>query len=164
MTALRRRGGFTLIELLVVILILAVLMAIALPLYLRAVRDSNRQTCRSNMQTIANALQAYKVRSAPHLYPLQVLGQAGGPYTLEALNQGADPDFYGPAETAGTDLTAAPRCPTDDGANKNDDYTVQYSADGTVTIKCNASNGDADFHNTVGNDTTHGFTPGVDSQ
>ena len=59
MKCFRKRSGFTLIELLVVILILAILMAIALPLYLRAVKDSERQTCRSNMQTIAIACQAY---------------------------------------------------------------------------------------------------------
>jgi len=60
--ARRRKGGFTLIELLVVILILAILMAVALPLYLSAVADSERKTCRSNMQTIANATQAYRVK------------------------------------------------------------------------------------------------------
>lgn len=60
--ARRRKGGFTLIELLVVVLILAILMAVALPLYLSAVADSERKTCRSNMQTIANAEQAYRVK------------------------------------------------------------------------------------------------------
>ncbi|HJP83743.1 MAG TPA: prepilin-type N-terminal cleavage/methylation domain-containing protein [Fimbriimonadaceae bacterium] len=57
------KRGFTLIELLVVVLILAILMAIALPLYLSAVADSEVKTCRSNMQTIANAVQAYRVKN-----------------------------------------------------------------------------------------------------
>ena len=57
------KRGFTLIELLVVVLILAILMAIALPLYLSAVNDSEVKTCRSNMQTIANAVQAYRVKN-----------------------------------------------------------------------------------------------------
>ena len=51
----RNRKGFTLIELLIVILVLAILMAVALPLYLGAVADSQLKTCRANMQTIANA-------------------------------------------------------------------------------------------------------------
>src|SRR5215468_8161298 len=55
---LNKKSGFTLIELLVVVLILAILMAVALPLYLNAVADSSRKTCRANMQTIANAVQA----------------------------------------------------------------------------------------------------------
>src|SRR5260370_42228651 len=55
--------GFTLIELLVVVLILAILMAVALPLYLSAVADSQRKTCRANLQTIANAIQGARVRA-----------------------------------------------------------------------------------------------------
>src|SRR5437016_9822071 len=63
-----RRKGFTLIELLIVILVLAILMAVALPLYLAAVSDSQVKTCRSNMQTIANAEAAYKTSSVAHVY------------------------------------------------------------------------------------------------
>src|SRR5512135_905452 len=101
---MKRNKGFTLIELLVVILILAVLMAIALPLYLRAVKDSEKQTCRSNMQTIANALQAYRVRSASHLYPGQAA--AGDPIDLNYVGADAttDPSFIG----TGSDLGATP--------------------------------------------------------
>ena len=64
----RKRKGFTLIELLIVILVLAILMAVALPLYLAAVADSQVKTCRSNMQTIANAEAAYKTATATHVY------------------------------------------------------------------------------------------------
>ena len=64
----RNRKGFTLIELLIVILVLAILMAVALPLYLSAVSDSQLKTCRSNMQTIANAEQAYKTSDPGHTY------------------------------------------------------------------------------------------------
>ncbi len=61
--ARRDRRGFTLIELLVVVLILAVLMAVSIPLYLSAVADSQKKTCRANMQTIANAVQAARVKN-----------------------------------------------------------------------------------------------------
>jgi type IV pilus assembly protein PilA len=63
-----KRKGFTLIELLIVILVLAILMAVALPLYLAAVADSQVKTCRSNMQTIANAEAAYKTQDTAHNY------------------------------------------------------------------------------------------------
>src|SRR5947209_16949408 len=63
-----RRKGFTLIELLIVILIIAILMAVALPLYLAAVADSQVKTCRANMQTIADAEQAFKTQDASHQY------------------------------------------------------------------------------------------------
>src|SRR5947209_8168378 len=67
----RRRAagtGFTLIELLIVILILAILMAVAMPLYLGAVSDSQIKTCRANMQTIANAEAAWKTSDTSHAY------------------------------------------------------------------------------------------------
>ena len=57
------KRAFTLIELLVTVLILAILMAIALPLYLSAIKDSEKKTCRANMQTIATAVQAYRVKN-----------------------------------------------------------------------------------------------------
>src|SRR5579871_5281496 len=62
------RRGFTLIELLIVILVLAILMAVALPLYLAAVSDSQTKTCRANMQSISNAEAAYKTSQAAHTY------------------------------------------------------------------------------------------------
>jgi type IV pilus assembly protein PilA len=64
----KRVTGFTLIELLIVILVLAVLMAIALPLYVAAVARSERTVCRSNMQTIANGEQAFRARDPLHQY------------------------------------------------------------------------------------------------
>jgi|SRR5579883_1793548 len=60
--------GFTLVELLVVVLILAILMAVALPLYLSAIANSEKRTARANMQTIANAEQSYRLRSSNHSY------------------------------------------------------------------------------------------------
>lgn len=66
----RRFRAFTLVELLVVTLIMAVLMAIALPLYMSAVRDSERKTCRHNLQTIANAVEARKVYTGEPYAPI----------------------------------------------------------------------------------------------
>ena len=84
------RRGFTLIELLVVVLILAILMSVALPLYLSAVGDSQKKTCRANLQTIANCALAQKIKT-------------------NAAN-------YGAIITAGVaalpDLNAVPKCPT----------------------------------------------------
>src|SRR5260370_2245638 len=78
MKLLRKRNnkGFTLIELLIVILVLAILMAVALPLYLAAVTDSQVKTCRANMQTISNAEAAFKTSDPTHVYTT----------TLTALN------------------------------------------------------------------------------
>jgi type IV pilus assembly protein PilA len=72
--AQRNRRGFTLIELLVVVLILAILMSVALPLYLSAVGDSQKKTCRANLQTIANAVQAAKIKAIAANYGALITG------------------------------------------------------------------------------------------
>jgi type IV pilus assembly protein PilA len=97
----------------VVVLILAILMAVALPLYLSAIANSERRTCRANMQTIAHAERAYKVRTTPHVYV--------------AISEGAD------MVTAGlTDLQSNPKCPN---AGK---YSVKLDevGTGTLTVHC----------------------------
>ncbi len=156
---MRKQAGFTLIELLVVILILAILMAIALPLYLRAVRDSNRQTCRSNMQTIANALQAFRVRDVDHWYPGLAAGVAG---TIDfSLDSFLDPT---------SDLAALPQCPTDSISGDADDYGAEVNDNGQVTITCASDSAtEAVFHNDIDGDLTTvddqlGFRPGIDAR
>lgn len=86
------KRAFTLIELLVVVLILAILMAVAMPLYLSAVSDSQKKTCRANMQTIANAVQAARVKTAAANYGALITA--------------------GVVTTSLADLTAVPVCPT----------------------------------------------------
>ena len=63
MNIARKKKAFTLIELLVVVLILAILTAVALPLYLKSVFEAEFQACKTNMTTIANAIQAHHVRN-----------------------------------------------------------------------------------------------------
>ena len=101
--------GFTLIELLVVVLILSILMAIALPLYLSAVGDSQKKTCRANLQTIANTVQAARVKSNAVDYSALISGGValsnlpdlnalplcpiGGSYTLSTGSSGTASTF-----------------------------------------------------------------------
>ena len=119
------RRGFTLIELLVVVLILSILMAVALPLYLSAVADSQRKVCRANMQTIANAVQAARVRTP-----------AAADYTswFETLPIG------GPVPVNLTDLNAVPACPS------GGTYSVAVgNVAGTFMVSCNAAAGHGTF-------------------
>jgi type IV pilus assembly protein PilA len=111
-TSNHRFRGFTLVELLVVVLILATLMAVALPLYLSSVADSATKTCRANMQSIANAAQSWKVKNrAIDFTGLTIsaltpdLGAtpscpSGGTYAL--VLTGTVPDYNGTAQTIPT--------------------------------------------------------------
>lgn len=103
----RIRRGFTLIELLVVVLILAILLSIALPLYLSAEQDSQKKTCRANLQTIANSVQAARVKSLAVDYGTLI---AGG-VTIANL----------------PDLNSIPLCPT------AGTYTLLDGSSGDVT-------------------------------
>jgi type IV pilus assembly protein PilA len=69
-----QRRAFTLVELLIVILVLSILMAVALPLYLAAIANSQRAVCRANMQSIADAEQAYRARTPTHTYTTTLSG------------------------------------------------------------------------------------------
>lgn len=99
--------GFTLIEMLVVVLILAILMAVAMPLYLASVSDSQKKTCRANMQTIANAVQSARVKAG----------------TTSVAN------FIGDVSvTTEPDLGVMPICPN------SGKYTITQGADATQFI------------------------------
>jgi len=111
----RNRKGFTLIELLVVVLILAILMAVALPLYLSAVADSQKKTCRANMQTIANAVAAARVKTGAADYTALITG--------------------GVTTTNIPDLNAVPICPSA-GA-----YTLAAGTGGATSFKVQCSYG-----------------------
>jgi type IV pilus assembly protein PilA len=123
-----RRKGFTLVELLVVVLILAILMAVALPLYLSSVKDSSKKTCRANMQSIANAEQAWKVQN-----PRSTAYQTD----LNALSG---------------DLGATPQCPDAGTYTIKTTGTPKDATGATVTlptggfyVDCNASTNHYDF-------------------
>ena len=117
----RNRRGFTLIELLVVVLILAILMAVSIPLYLSAVADSQKKTCRANMQTIANTVQAARIKNNTADYS----------------------SFVGAVSTTlEPDLQAVPKCPSG-GA-----YTIANGSSGTAStfkVACDAAAGHGTF-------------------
>ena len=127
----RRAAGFTLIEVLVVVLILSILMAIALPLYLNSVKDAAKKTCRANMQSIANCVQANRV-------------------TTRAVNYAG----YAGADSVAKipDLQSVPVCP-DGGAytvvvagNLNDANGVATAVPaGAFGVSCSSANGHGGF-------------------
>jgi prepilin-type N-terminal cleavage/methylation domain-containing protein len=55
----KRRGGFTLIEIMIVVLIIAVLLAIAIPNFLRARESSRAKSCQGNLRQIETAKEQW---------------------------------------------------------------------------------------------------------
>ena len=55
----RKEHGFTLIELMVVVLIIAILVAIAIPVFSAARESAWRRSCQANLRTIDGAVQTY---------------------------------------------------------------------------------------------------------
>jgi len=66
------KKGFTLVELLVVIILVAVLVAIALPRYMDAVYRGKVAACKQNISDLNTAIQAYQAKSATFAFPADV--------------------------------------------------------------------------------------------
>ena len=56
---MHRSKGFTLIELMIVILIIAILVGIAIPVYIAAQNNARKRTCQANLRTIDGAINTY---------------------------------------------------------------------------------------------------------
>lgn len=80
------RLGFTLIELLIVVAIIAILAAIAVPNFLEAQTRSKVSRCKSDMRTLATALESYAV-DANGKYAPEYIAYAGSDGYRELLAQ-----------------------------------------------------------------------------
>lgn len=135
---LRSEQGFSLVELMVVVVIMAILVAVAIPLYAGLTNRAERQTCHSNCEIIEKAAVQYLLTVggetvediAPFNSPVTIESQADARQKLPA---GFLACFEG-----GT----FPECPSEDCR-----YTISYdddSAGRTVTVTCSEHGGKSD--------------------
>jgi type IV pilus assembly protein PilA len=78
---LKKEKGFTLIELMVVILIIAILVAIAVPVFNIARTAAYRRTCQANLRTLDGAVQTYN--ATEDAWPSGVTALVNGEYVKE---------------------------------------------------------------------------------
>lgn len=60
-----RKGGFTLVEIMIVVLIIGILLAIAIPNFMKARETSRTKACMANLKTIDTAKQQWAMDSVP---------------------------------------------------------------------------------------------------
>ena len=140
---LKSKKGFTLVELMIVVVIMAILVAVAVPIYSAVTKNARKKTCLANQREIQSQLSNAAMTNI-------IAFAAADTYTL-TTNANADNGTW--ACTNGTDNKAeiqklfqkAPYCP-----EANSVITVTFATNTLtsaeesglkVTTSCNSANG-----------------------
>ncbi|MFK2854195.1 prepilin-type N-terminal cleavage/methylation domain-containing protein [Dyella humi] len=90
-----RTNGFTLIELMIVVVILAILAAIAIPIYQKYVMESRRTAAKSALFDLASREEKYYSTTNQYTNSLSTLGySSGGGGSITVPNGVAATDYY----------------------------------------------------------------------
>ena len=102
MKRFNKKKGFTLVEIMIVVLIIGILLAIAVPNFVRARETSRTRTCTANLKQIDSAKEQYAMEArlaagaavtwaniTPDYVKAQPVCPSGGTYTLSVV--GTDP-------------------------------------------------------------------------
>ncbi|HTC28465.1 type IV pilin protein [Dyella sp.] len=120
--------GFTLIEMLIVVAIIAVLAAIAIPIYQRQIMESRRTTAKTALFDLASREEKYYSTNNAYTANLTTLGYSNATQ-ITVPNGNANTDYYqvGVAlTTTGTPGYLATATPINSQAT-NDTYCVNYT-------------------------------------
>ena len=138
MMRFREEKGFTLIELMVVVLIIAILVAIAIPIFNRARESAWTSTCQANLRTIDGAIQTWLAGEGS--YPAGFGSPAGEPLDdghalIDPAGDGSTQGYLKRAPTcpkaAANGLAGSP--PIADGSG-NEAYSIMQTAAGPTAV------------------------------
>lgn len=141
----RSEGGFTLIELLVVMIIIAILMAVAVPTFLAQKNNAQKTKATANIKQIVNAIEACAVNNTSGGY--EGCTATSGSNSLTTFEKGLASLTFGTAGVETYQITptggTSPQGYTVTTAIKDGDKTVYFAEvhgeDGTLTKLCGAS-------------------------
>jgi type IV pilus assembly protein PilE len=105
-------GGFSLIEIMIVVVIIAILAAIAIPIYQKQVQESRRTAARTGLLDLASREEKYFSTNNVYVASLSTLGYPGAGTSITVPNNTPSSDYYTitvtltGATTPGTNFTA----------------------------------------------------------
>lgn len=113
MSVVRTKKAFTLVEIMIVVMIIAILLAIAAPQWVRAREHSQLTSCLSNLREIEHSKQRWAIENrksgsdtptAAELAPDFLKGvfpscSTNGTYTISQVDQLASCSVHGPSDT-----------------------------------------------------------------
>jgi type IV pilus assembly protein PilA len=130
------RKGFSLVELLAVVMILAVLAAIAIPMYINSRKTAAARVCISNITAIAAAESAWATRNGGYLYDTGSTAATlatQAPYVAGSTTAAPSGGLVGAPEGLSQTLTCPLALPVTGTVTNN--YTVTNNS-GACVIAC----------------------------